>query len=145
MQHERSDQTNQSFHCCLEMTWNLAGLPLLPSLPMKVMLQVIQKCHPGSFPVERNSISDGSTRGKRLDCVLGQPPLVLVEEKASGTISVPQAEIKEKSAWIPHYGNVDFLIGIAITRSQIRFFKHTVQGPLDGLTIELANVRDRMK
>ena len=110
------------------------------------MLQVIQGCHSGLFPVERNNISDGSTRGKRLDCVLDQPPLVMVQvqERAFGTITVPQTEIKEKSAWIPHYRDAGFFIGIEITGRQIRFFKHTVQGPLDALTIDLDDVRDRM-
>ena len=96
----------------------------------------------GLMRVERNRMSSSSAAGSRFDSWIGDPPMVMVEEKASQqdlvgeSISLsswgipcedwligasrdfPQptalAEVHQKFRWIPHYAKVDFVFAIAI-------------------------------
>jgi hypothetical protein len=90
-----------------------------------LLLQIIE--HVGSVITERNKISSSTLKATRLDAYLyesGRPPVVIVEEKASGDMmQAAVSDITTKVRFLPHYQKLSFLIGIAIAGDEVRMFK----------------------
>ena len=93
--------------------------------------------------IVRTATSDGTKPLKRYDACVGLPPMIFLEEKAYGPVSIPQQELVEKGAWIPRYSRLGYLEGIGIAGDHIVFFKHTVQGKRDEAAFDLTTVAGR--
>ena len=98
------------------------------------------------MPLQRNKVSDGSTRGARLDVYVGRPPCVVAEEKdVSGKLELAINECLTKIAWIPHYARLRFLIGVAFAGELVQFFTFNRQGRQLGVQYNLTRIEDRAK
>jgi len=83
------------------------------------LLQLISKV--SGMNIERNCRSSSTVEGTRLDAWIGQPPTVMVEEKADATaLDQAMAEVHKKFTWILHYEKVDFVFAIAIADDLVK-------------------------
>ncbi len=99
-----------------------------------------------SMPLQRNRVSEGSTKGARLDIYVGQPPCVVAEEKDTRRkLADAIRECLTKTAWIPHYALLPFLVGVAIAGDLVQFFTFNAQGKKAEVLYNLASIVDRAK
>ncbi|CAL8470681.1 g10223 [Coccomyxa elongata] len=98
------------------------------------------------MPLQRNKVSDGSTKGARLDMDVGQPPCVVAEEKDKRSkLGDAVRECLTKTAWIPHYALLPFLVGVAVAGDLVQFFTFNAQGKKTQVHYRLTSVVDRAK
>ena len=114
---------------------------------MLCQLQIIVRVSGLPRP-ERTKISDGSTYGLRFDAVIGQPPLVVLQEKdLDGKLQQAQEETKSKLAWIPHYSKLPFIVGLAIAGDRMAVRAISKSGPCNEpkpLELDLTNMAGRI-
>lgn len=110
-------------------------------------LQIIARVSGVGRP-QRNKVSDGSTYGLTFDAVIGQPPLVVIEEKdLDGKLQQAQEETRSKLAWIPHYAKLPFIVDIAIAGDRMAVRAISKTGPCDKpkpVTFNLTKMADRI-
>ena len=95
---------------------------------------------------QRNKVSEGSTKGARLDVYVGQPPCVVAKEKDDDRkLADAVKECLDKTAWIPHYDLLPFLVGVAFAGSLVQFFTFNKQGIKTEVQYSLRSAEDRAK
>lgn len=96
--------------------------------------------------LQRNKVSDGSTKGARLDIYVGQPPCVVAEEKDTRRkLADAIRECLTKTAWIPHHAHLPFLVGVAIAGDLVQFFTFNALGKKTEVQYNLTSTVDRAK
>ncbi|KAK9824695.1 hypothetical protein WJX72_012463 [[Myrmecia] bisecta] len=98
------------------------------------------------MPAQRNKVSDGSTNGACLDVHVGHPPCVVaVEKDERSKLGSAVTECLIKTACIPHYARLPFLVGVAIAADLVQFFTFNAQSKKPGVQYNLKRIEDRAK
>ncbi|KAK9817657.1 hypothetical protein WJX72_000262 [[Myrmecia] bisecta] len=98
------------------------------------------------MPVQRNKVLDGGLTAKSPSVIVEQPPCVTAEEvDRQGKLYTAERKILSKTAWIPQYSRLPFLIGIAIAGDVFLLFTYTAQGKGQHVELDISNVEDRAR
>lgn len=103
--------------------------------------------HLAGFTFKLRDLHDNSTVGtKRSDVTMGINgcALLLAEEKNLESIGAAEEDLRRKFQWIPHFHNLPFVFGIAITRTELGVYALRHSGDLRPLFYtQLITDRDR--